>query len=443
MAPSVPPPSAPGPPPRLGLGATLSLVVASMVGTGVFTTTGLLVDDIPSAPGLLLCWAVAGLASLAGALCYAELGTAMPQSGGEYRFLSVLVHPALGFLSAFVSLVVGFAAPLAALALAFGSYLAAVVPDVPASVSAPVLVVGASALNAWRVSAGARVHAGLTVLKVGAIIGLIGAGMALGDPAGLDRGDSLSDVVATPGFALGLVYVSFSYTGWNAAAYVTGEVRDPARTLPRALVAGTALTTVIYVALNAAFLMATPLDTLRGREDVGHVAATALFGTMGGKLMSLIIAVGLVSTVGALVVTGPRVYEAVGRSYPALRLLARRRGREGGPAHAIALQASLALVFMAGASLRELLGYIGFTLSVFSALTVGSLFVLRRQGTVAPFRTWGYPFTPLVFLALMGWMVGSAVWVTPWVLAGAAATCVVGLVLHRLTTAMARDVARG
>lgn len=416
---------------RMGLPATLSLVVASMIGTGVFTTTGYLVDDIPSASGLLLCWAVAGIAALCGALCYAELGTAMPHIGGEYRFLSELVHPAVGFTSAFVSLIVGFSAPLAALALAFGSYLQALVPAIPPGASAATLVVVMSALNAWRVSAGASAHTAFTVVKVLLVAGFALVGLAWGDAAGLTAGAPLGEVVAQPGFAVGLIWVSFSYTGWNAAAYVAGEVAKPERTLPRALLIGTLLVTTLYVGLNAAFLMAAPLEALRDKAEVGDVAATALLGPIGGKIMSGIIAAGLVSTVGALVVTGPRVYEAVGRDFPRLARLSHRRG-DSGPVYAVGLQAALALAFMAKASLRELLGYIGFTLSLFAALTVGCVFLLRRRGIRAPFRTWGYPATPLVFLALMAWMIVAAIQKEPGVLVAAGVTFAVALVLYRV-----------
>lgn len=416
---------------RMGLPATLSLVVASMIGTGVFTTTGYLVDDIPSAGGLLLCWAVAGIAALCGALCYAELGTAMPHIGGEYRFLSELVHPVVGFTSAFVSLIVGFSAPLAALALAFGSYLQALVPAVHPVASAAALVVVMSALNAWRVSAGASAHTAFTVIKVLLVAGFAVVGVVSGDAAGLSVGAPVGEVVTQPGFAVGLIWVSFSYTGWNAAAYVAGEVATPERTLPQALLIGTLLVTALYVGLNAAFLMAAPLDDLRGKAEVGHIAATALLGPVGGKIMSGIIAAGLVSTVGALVVTGPRVYEAVGRDFPLLARLSHRRG-DSGPVYAVGLQAALALAFMAKASLRELLGYIGFTLSLFAALTVACVFLLRRRGIRAPFQTWGYPVTPLVFLALMAWMIVAAIQKEPEVLLAAGVTFAVALVLYRV-----------
>lgn len=389
----------------MGVWTATSLVVASMVGTGVFTTTGLLVSDIPSAPGILACWAVGGVASLCGALAYAELGAAFPESGGEYQFLSRLMHPAVGFLSAWASLIVGFAAPLAALALAFGSYLAVFV-DLPPRLSAAALVVVISALNVWRVSAGARVGNALTAGKVLLVLAFVVAGLVRGDMSRLadDRGHALGATLVSPGFAVGLLWVSFAYTGWNAAAYVAGEVALPERTLPRALGIGTLAVTVLYLALNATFLGAAPLSVLDGKVEVGHVAAMELLGERGGHWLTAVIALGLVSTVGALVVTGPRIYEAVGRDMPRFRWLAARSER-GGPLASTLLQSLLALAMLASMRFEELLLYVGFTLSIFAGLTVSSVFLLRMRGLSSSFRMPGYPVTPALFVALMAWMV--------------------------------------
>ena len=417
---------------QLGLLTTTSLVVASMVGTGVFTTTGLLTTDIPSASGILWCWLVAGVAALCGALAYAELGAALAENGGEYHFLSRLLHPAAGFVSAFVSLIVGFSAPLAAIALAFGHYLAVFVPDLSAPVSGAALIVVVSALNLWRISASARFQDVFTMGKVVLIVVFVVLGWPRGRPELLLAGEPLWPVLASPGFAVGLLLVSFAYTGWNAASYVAGEVTNPAKVLPRALVAGTALVTALYLGLNAVFLRAAPLDRFAGRVDVGHVAAAQLFGDFGGRVLSGIIALGLVSTVGAIVVTGPRIYEAVGRDLPRLSFLARRSAR-GGPVLAICLQGGLALVMMVSASFDQLLTYIGFTLSVFAALSVAAVFVLRRKKIVSPFRMPGYPITPLCFMALMSWMVVSGIRERPEAALAGLGTVVAGLLFYRLS----------
>lgn len=421
-----PPPGSGGAERRLGLLTATMLVVASMVGTGVFTTTGLLVRDIGSPAAVLTSWAVGGLAALCGALAYAELVAALPRNGGEYQLLSRIYHPGLGFVSGFTSLVVGFSAPIAASAIAFSDYLSRVLPgSVLDSVlyEAPelgirvqptpiALIVLLSALHALRVTLGGRVQDVLTVAKTGLIVALIAVGAPLGDPdylaSGADRG--LGGALLSPAFAVGLIYVSFSYTGWNAATYVAGEVRDPRRTLPLALLTGTLLVTALYLGLNYVFLVGAPASALSGEVEVGHVAFSALFGAKAGRLLSAVIALGLLSTVGALIMTGARVYETMGEDYPRLRRLS-RRGGNAGPARAIALQAGVALVMVVTASFDELLTYIGFTLSLFGALTVAGVFVLRKREPhlERPYRTWGYPVTPVVFIALMLWMIAHTI----------------------------------
>jgi APA family basic amino acid/polyamine antiporter len=413
----------------MGVVTATSLVVSSMIGTGVFTAAGFVAGYIPSAIGGLVCWVVAGLAALSGALAYAELGAAYAESGGEYLFLSRLVHPSVGFLSAFVSLIVGFSAPLAAIAIAFGEYLSVFVPSVPPKASGALLIVLMSLLNVRSVTLGARFQNGTTFGKIALILLFVILGAVSADATHLSGGAPLAEVLPTSGFALGLLFVSFSYTGWQAAIYVAGEVTEPARVLPRALVGGTLVVTLLYVALNAVFLAAAPLDALTGEVKVGHIAAGHLFGEGGAKLLSAVIAIGLVSTVGAIAITGPRVYEAVGRDFPALAILAARRPGEG-PRNAVAIQGVLALAMLFITRFRELMVYMGFTLSLFSALSVSSLFVLRRRRIERPFSMPGYPLLPILYIALMGWMVVSGIRREPEAALYALGTLVLGLLLY-------------
>ena len=232
-------------------------------------------------------------------------------------------------------------------------------------------------------------------------------------------------------FAVQLVYVSFSYSGWNAAAYLLGEFHNPQRDVPRVVLWGTGVVTLLYVALNAAFLVAAPSDQLAGREDVARVAATHLLGPNGGKFVALLIALGLVSTASANLLTGPRVYEAMGRRHPRLAWLSLRRAG-GGPFMAIVLQSVLALVMLVSASFETLMSYIGVTLSLSAATTVLGLIVLRHRepNLLRPYRVWGYPFTPLVFLVLEGWMIGHALWKLPVAAAWTLGTLIGGMVLY-------------
>lgn len=392
---------------RFGATTATMLVVASMVGTGVFTTTGFLVRDIGSLAAVLLAWALGGLLAVCGALAYAELSTALPANGGEYQLLSRIYHPSIGFVSGFTSMVVGFSAPIAAAAIAFGAYVERILP-VPPLVSALGLIVIMSTLHAVRVELGSGSQNAFTIVKVCLIVIFVAAGAGFTEPARIatTSGPTTWSAIASPSFAIGLIYVSYAYSGWNAAAYVAGEVRRPSRNLPLALLGGTIIVTGLYLGLNWIFLTAAPADALSGQVEIAHVAASHLFGPAAGKLLSTVIALGLISTVGALVMTGPRIYEAMGRDYPRLRVLSRReRGR--GPVRSIALQAGLAIVMVLSARFDELLTYIGFTLALFSALTVAGVFVLRHREPELPrpYRTWGYPVTPLVSIGLMLFMV--------------------------------------
>lgn len=421
-----------------GLRTAILLVVATMIGTGVFTTTGFLLRDLGSQPAVLMAWLLGGLAAACGSLAYAELVAALPHNGGEYRLLGRIYHPALGFIAGFVSLVVGFAAPIAASAIAFGEYLNLALGSerIPPLVSGIALVIGASLLHSIRLATGSRVQDLFTLLKALLILLFILGGVFAIVPEHLlgDGEPPVLEALFSPAFAVGLIYVSYAYSGWNAAAYVAGEVRDPGRRLPIALVVGTLTVTLLYLGVNAVFLGAAPPEELAAaNERVGHVAAIHVFGESGGRLLSGLIALGLVSTVGALVMTGPRIYEAMGRDYPAMAWLARRVDG-GGPLLAIWLQSVLAILMLITASFETLVSYAGFTLSVFAALTVAGVFVLRAREPelIRPYRTWGHPFTTLAFMALMGWMVLHAIHERPLVVAIGAATVGLGWLAYRL-----------
>lgn len=417
---------------RFGLLTAVSLVVATMIGTGVFTTTGFLLRDIGSQPAVLVAWLLGGIAAAFGSLAYAELVAALPHNGGEYQLLSRIYHPALGFIAGFVSLVVGFAAPVAASAIAFGEYLnlALGTSAVPPLASGLVLVVAASAIHSIHLSTGSRVQDLFTLGKALLILLFIVGGLAAVDPDRLTgSGDPpVIGAVLSPAFAVGLIYVSYAYSGWNAAAYIAGEVRHPERNMPIALGAGTLAVTLLYLGVNTVFLGAAPAEEIASaQERVGAVAAIHAFGELGGRILSGLIALGLISTVGALVMTGPRIYEAMGHQYPAIRMLARRRAG-GGPVIAIALQSLLAIAMMLTSSFEALVSYVGFTLSVFAALTVGGVFVLRAREPELPrpYRTWGHPFTTLGFILLMAWMTFHAVGQRPVIVAVGALTVGVG-----------------
>jgi basic amino acid/polyamine antiporter, APA family len=418
---------------KLGpLSATL-LVVASMVGTGVFTTAGFLVRDLGSVPAVLALWGVGGVLATAGALSYAELGAALPDNGGEYHLLSRIYHPAIGFVSGWVSLVVGFSAPAAASALAFGAYAHAALPGLPPlAASLGVLLLLATA-HATSVRFGTGIQNLTTIGLVLLAIGFVVVGLGRVDTSrALSSSLPFGEAIVAPSFAVGLVYVSFAYSGWNAAIYVAGEIQRPAKALPAALMVGTLLVTLLYLALNFVFVTAAPASALAGKLEVGQIAAQHLFGAGAARVMSILIALALATTVSALLMTGPRVYEAMGVDYPRLGLLARRK--RGGPTAAIVLQAALAAAMLMTATFDQLLSYIGFTLAVSSALTVAGVFVLRwREPSLPrPYRVLGHPVTPALAIAISGWMVIHSLVERPLAALAGLATIASGLALWAL-----------
>lgn len=428
---------------KIGLIHATAIVVASMIGTGIFTTSGYTIAELDHPIWVLAVWAVGGLLALAGADVYAELGAMMPRAGGEYRYLRRAYHPAVGFLSGWVSLVVGFAAPIAASAMAFASYLGAVFEGVPVRASAILLIAAATALHMTSVTWGSRIQTVFTALKVLLLLLFVLGGLAFG------RGSfaHLSAPLTSPPpaeLAVSLVFVSFAYSGWNAAAYVAGEIERPERNLPRALLGGTASVLVLYLGLNVVFFYAAPPSVLAGELEVGHLAAEALFGTRAATVLSLLISVALISSVSAMTMAGPRVYLAMAEDGLFFEALA-REGRGGAPWASVALQGVLACLLAATATFDQLLVFIGFTLSLFSALTVIGAFVLRRREPEAPrpYRARGWPLTPLAFVALSLWMVVHAVASRPRESLAGLATMLLGLVLYvawrRLGRAKRRD----
>ena len=381
-----------------------ALVVASMVGTGVFTSLGFQVGAVPSGPALMLLWLLGGLIALCGALSYAELVAAIPRSGGEYRFLGVLFHPSLGWAAGLLSLVIGFAAPAAVAALALGVYAHKVADWLPQrGVAAAALLLAAAAhLRSVRISA--RFQTATTLLKLALIVGFIGAAFFLPGKGDVRWTPELSTdwkLVMQPAFAVSLLFVFYAYSGWNAAVYIADEVERPRRTVAMALLAGTGMVTALYLLVNAAFLKAAPLKEMAGVVEVGHVAAAAVFGARGAAIFSGLLSVGLMASVSALVWAGPRVMAAVGRDLPALGGLVRLNAG-GVPARATLLVTALALGFVAAGDFGNILTYTQSGLTLCSALTVAGVFRARKL-MLAPagaFRCPWYPLPPLVFVTL-------------------------------------------
>ncbi len=401
---------------RFGLTVAIAIVIANMIGTGVFTSTGFQAAALHDPTTMILTWIVGGVLALCGAAAYAELGTMMPKAGGEYVYLREAYHPVFGFMSGWVSLTAGFSAPIAAAALAFARYVATLSPAIASSNAqkgiAVALILAVTSLHLFDSVIGGRVQAYLTAAKVLLILVFIVAGVFVGNGdwghfASVSGG--VTENVPTMAFAISLMYVSFAYSGWNAAAYIAGEIEHPERNLPRALIVGTAIVMALYVLLNVVFIYAvSPADlgNFQGHGpvfEVGDTAGRALFGASAGKALTTLIALALVSAVSAMVMAGPRVYAAMAEDRALPAMLA-TRSKRGVPFIAVGVQAVLGIGFVLLGNAEELIRYVGFWLAIFAALTVASLFVMRRRGVASGYRTLGYPVTPLLFIALSVWI---------------------------------------
>jgi basic amino acid/polyamine antiporter, APA family len=384
-----------------------AIVVADMVGVGVFTSLGFQVKDIPSGFSILLLWTVGGLVALCGVFSYSELGAMFPRSSGEYNFLSRAFHPAFGFLAGWVSATVGFAAPVALAAMAFGEYGKAVAPGVPPMALAVGVVWLVSLVQLGGLKHSSSFQLIATILKVVLIVAFLIAGFVVGTPQPISFTPATVDFthVTSAPFAIGLVFVMYSFSGWNAATYIIGEMRMPEQNLPRALLAGTLIVLVLYVALNAVFLHTTPIDKMAGQLDVARIAGSHIFGELGGRIVGAMICIGLVSSISAMMWIGPRVMMTMGEDIPALRVFSRKSGN-GAPAYAILFQLAVASLMLFTRSFEAVLDFIQFSLLFCSFFTVLGVIKLRitQPGLPRPYRAWGYPVTPVVFLLVTGFM---------------------------------------
>lgn len=391
----------------------VAVVIANMIGTGVFTSLGYQLADIDSAFVLLLLWFVGGCTALCGALTYAELGTRLPRSGGEYHFLSQIYHPSLGFISGWISALVGFAAPTALAAMTFSAYLSAALGDaliINQQLLAIGLVVVLTLFHCRSTQSSAGIQNLFTMIKLLLILGfcfLIGT--YHNNPAPISFAPEADDhlLIFGSAFAVSLIYVNYAYTGWNAVTYITGELDDAQRNVPRVLIIGTLTVMVIYILLNGVFLLAAPMDLLRNKIEVGVIVAEVTFGREGAVVMGVVLSLLLVSTVSAMILAGPRVLQVIGEDFPLFRFFA-AKGDGGVPARAILLQSALTILFISTATFESVLIFSGFVLGVNTLFTVAGVFVLRfrdRGSEPSPgaYRTLGYPVTPIIFIGLTLW----------------------------------------
>lgn len=399
----------------LGLSSATLIVVANMIGSAIFAVTGEMAAETPSQFALLISWLVGGIMAICGALAYGELASIFPRSGGEYNYLSRIYHPSVGFVSGFVSLIAGFSAAIALNAFIFATYFSKInlgfISQINPTILAVGLVAGLTLLHATNVNYGVALQNAFTILKITLVVLFIIGGLFITPTTpvnfSLIPSSQDLDLIFSSTFATGMINVFYAYLGWNAAVYITGEVKDARKNVPRALMLGAGVVTILYLLINYVFLKGVPLDLLQGKIEIGTLAAESYFGKNVAQLLSGMIALALVSSTSSMVMAGPRVTQVMGEDYSLFKFLSIKKN--GAPLFALGLQFAIAALLIFTSTFFEVLKFIGFTLSIFSSLTVAGVYIARAKGlhksNTFVAKTLGYPITPLIFISLSLWMV--------------------------------------
>lgn len=396
---------------KFSTSTAMAIVVANMIGTGIFTSLGFQLADIRSGFVIMVLWVLGGIMSLCGALCYAELGSKLPRSGGEYNFLTEIYHPGAGFISGCISATVGFAAPTALAAMTFGGYMNSVFPNLHPLMLASVLIISMTAVHSTSHKNSGGLQDFFTTGKILLIIVFsVAALWSVDTPQDVSFMPKTSDISLFTGgaFAVSLIYVGYAYTGWNAATYLTSELEEnPRKSLPRVLIVGTAAVMACYLLLNYVFLVTAPMDAMAGQLEIGYISARYAFGDIGGIIMGLSLSLLLISTVSAMLVAAPRVLQMLGEDYSLFQRLS-KVNKHGIPATAIWLQSLMALIFLWSATFESILLFSGATMAINSLIVVFSVFVLRRRARnegqkIAEEKSFSipfYPLPPIIFIAI-------------------------------------------
>jgi APA family basic amino acid/polyamine antiporter len=403
---------------RIGVTTAGAVVIASMIGSGIFTTSGFIARDVGSPLWLIGLWAIGGLIALAGALCYGELGAAMPEAGGEYVYLREAYGTFVGYLSGWTSFFLGFSGAIATATVAFVDYLHQLLPGLqPGGISGKSVALALlwllTAAHIAGIGLGGTLQRILTVATVGGMAVLIGVGFHSG------RGSASNFSSTTPAqgsAAVALIFVLYAYSGWNAATYLGGEIREPDRNLPAALIAGTGAVMLLYLGMNLMYLYAMPIGAMSGVLAVAHKASVTLLGPTAGKFTDGLVTLTLAASTSAMVLSGPRVYYAMAQDGLFFRSIANVHPTLGTPVRAMVLQAAWASVLIVFFGVFErLVLYTGFAVTVFAALAVASVVVLRlrRTGLARPFRAPAYPLLPAAYVAVSGWIAGYTIATRP------------------------------
>jgi APA family basic amino acid/polyamine antiporter len=397
---------------RIGWIAAAGLVVANMIGTGVFTSLGFQLASVKSSWTILVLWIIGGILALIGAFIYAELGTLFKKSGGDYVFLSTLVHPLAGYLYAWTALVVGFSAPVALAAMAMVYYLAPFIPASYGNVLAISTIILVSGFHSVSVRQSTWIHSALTIFKILFAIVLVMVGFAATQTVqnSLDFQSPWIHELLLPGFAVSLIYVSYAYTGWNAAAYIVEEVETPLKNLPRALIVGTLFVTVVYCLLQIVFLKHGSLQQLTGQVDVATISFNNLFQGSLTSWISLFISLQLISTISGYIWIGPRITAAIAKDYTRWNFVS-GTNRNNVPVRSIWLNAIISILLLFSGSFEQVLLYAGIVLQLMGALTVAASLAVKKDE-----KAFKAPFTPglqIVFLIFSGWTIVYTVYERP------------------------------
>jgi APA family basic amino acid/polyamine antiporter len=420
---------------QLGLFDAMMLIAGDMIGIGIFVTTGDIAQSLPSPGGILLIWLLGGLLALAGALSCAELAASMPVSGGDYNYLRAAYGPLVGFLSGWSSFLVTFCGSIALLAVVFAVFVSFFFPVVAmdhvlftfnvfgysmgisaGQLLALFVVYALTAIHYVGVRIGAAVQNTLTVLKIGAIVAIVLLGVFIGNGSVEHFSPFFEWGKMRPGL-LGLAFIPviFTYAGWNAAIYMAGEVREPEKNLPRALIRAVLLVTLLYLAINAVYFYAVPAAKMQGTIRVSELATSALFGYQTSAWITAIITVSILGAVNVTSMIGPRVYFAMARDGLFFASLARVHPKFHTPSNAILFQALWVSLLILTGTFGTLLSYVSVIIGLFSALTVGSLLVLRvkRPELHRPYKIWGYPWIPWLFILVNLGITAAILWEKP------------------------------
>lgn len=409
---------------QIGWRTAAMVVIANMVGSGIFTTTGFMARDLGSPWRVLALWVAGGCIALAGALAYAELGAALPEAGGEYVYLREAYGPLPAYLSGWTSFFAGFSGALAAALFGFSAYLQRALQGVMALPDARVVALATlwalTAVHVVGAGPGGKVQRVLTAATVVAIVVLVAAGFAAGDGS---TANFLASAPAEGSAAVSLIFVLYAYSGWNAAAYLAGEIHAPERGIPRALLCGTTVVMALYVALNALYLYALPIPQMAGVLEVGERAVAALFGNAAARIVGGIIALAILSSASAMVLTGPRVYYAMAGDGLMPRRLGAVSPRFGTPAAAILLQSAwTSVLILAFGVFEPVVVYTGFAVTLFSAIAVAAVLVLRARRPMMQ-----RPFSMPAGVGLVAVYVSVSAWIVAHVLVNRPMEALLGL----------------